>query len=161
MDKFATGLQCTLYASRAAHAMTAAEVRLLVGQSEMLNRRRDLTGALAYTGSHFIQVLEGDGADLDRLMASLLRDRRHCGLQVLGREAINARRFGRWGMRLVESLDAADELDALLAAAPAALDAQRLQHIIDRLHAHAEGGGVDAPRTVAPGADRALRLRGL
>jgi hypothetical protein len=103
-----------LYVSRVAAPLTAAEVRLIVGQAQMFNRRRDLTGLLGFTGSHFLQVLEGEEAQLDDVMRSIARDRRHEGLRMLRHEAVQERRFGRWSMSLVDSLDASDDIGALV-----------------------------------------------
>jgi hypothetical protein len=103
-----------LYASRVAGRLSTAEVRLIVGQAQMFNRRRDLTGLLGFTGSHFLQVLEGEEAQLDDVMRSIARDPRHEGLRMLQRQPVQERRFGRWSMSLVESLDAGDEIGALL-----------------------------------------------
>ena len=62
------------------------------------NHKRGLTGALAYEGEHFIQVLEGSGNALDNLLSSLMSDKRHRSVSVLERRRVRARSFGNWAM---------------------------------------------------------------
>lgn len=106
-------VQRLIYMSQAAAPLSHAQLGVILGQARMLNRRRDLTGLLGFTGRHFIQVLEGSAPGLDLLMNSLVRDRRHARLRTFVREDVAQRRFGSWAMCGVDSLDMADELDAL------------------------------------------------
>ena len=54
-------LEQVVYVSRAVEVAGPQALRRIVDTARMLNRRRDLTGVLAFSGSHFLQVLEGDG----------------------------------------------------------------------------------------------------
>lgn len=127
-------LQRLLYVSRVSPGFDPWDARRIVGRAEMLNRRRDLTGVLGYTGRHFVQVLEGSPEALDALWPALERDPRHRDLRLVTREEVDQRRFGRWGMCLVESLDIADELDRLLdTTTPEPSSTQALQDRLERL----------------------------
>lgn len=87
-----------------------------LGSAQVKTRRSHMTGFLLYSGRHFVQVLEGRSADLDKLATVIGADARHAGLHILAREAILHRRYGAWDMGFVESLDDAEELDALFAS---------------------------------------------
>ena len=128
-------LEQVVYVSRAVEAQDARTLRRIVDTARMLNRRRDLTGVLAFSGSHFLQVLEGDGAALDALLAALRRDPRHDGLRVLGRTPITARRFADWAMALVSSPGLCAHIEAL---ADATADAPvQLAELVASLARHA------------------------
>lgn len=57
-----------------------------------------ITGALTYSGSHFVQLLEGPSDALDWLVDRLRFDPRHRDLEVLDRIAIHERAFPEWSM---------------------------------------------------------------
>lgn len=105
------------YASEVAPAVDATQVRLILGVSRMNNRRADVTGMLAYTGRHFLQVLEGDGAAVERTMRRIAADPRHGAIRTLHREQAAQRRFDAWSMAFVNSPDHADAVAELALAA--------------------------------------------
>lgn len=103
------------YVSRPRVGISAPEVHRLVGTSQVNNRRRGVTGLLVYDGQSFAQVLEGEPAALDELMARIAADDRHGQVHVLKREDdAPERRFGAWAMHLLESPATADDLQVLL-----------------------------------------------
>ncbi len=63
-----------------------------------LNARSGITGFLLCTPCWFAQILEGETAPLDQLLASLLRDDRHWDLRVLARGSMYQRLFPEWNM---------------------------------------------------------------
>jgi hypothetical protein len=123
-------LERLIYVSRAPSS-GEAELQRIIGTSQVNNRRRDLTGALAYTGRHFVQVLEGDPQALSALLQSLQSDDRHDGLRVLMRRAVAQRKYDGWAMELVLSLDQADAVQALIDQPPAEPDT--LEAFVDGL----------------------------
>lgn len=125
-----------VYVSRAVEAQTPAMLRRIVDTARMLNRRRDLTGALAFSGSHFLQVLEGDGAALDALLELLRRDPRHDGLRLIGRTPIAVRRFGDWAMALVSSPELGARIEGLAGGAVEA--SGQLAEVVASLARHAQ-----------------------
>ena len=62
------------------------------------NARLDLTGALGFTDRHYIQLLEGPVASLDRLMATLMTDPRHKEISILYRAKTAGRVLPGWSM---------------------------------------------------------------
>lgn len=100
-------LQQLVYASRAsfeASTQTNAaepEVRKILQESQRNNPQRGLVGALYFGDGCFFQCLEGDEADIDRLLDSLHRDARHKDLKILRRTPIQQTSFARWTMKYV------------------------------------------------------------
>lgn len=99
-----------LYFSTAKTVVTASEVNQIAAASSVENEKRSITGALAFNGSTFAQVLEGDEAVVDPLMNAIMADPRHTGVREVMRKEIDHREFDGWGMKLVGGL----EFDLLL-----------------------------------------------
>lgn len=137
-----------IYVSRAIGQVTAARLRHIVDTARMLNRRRNLTGVLAFSGSHFLQLLEGDAAALDRLLDSIRRDARHAEVRVLDRVEIGSRRFGDWAMALVSSPAVQQQIASL--ASGAAVDTVALDQLVQRLLRQADVLGDGANSNFAP-----------
>jgi hypothetical protein len=93
-------MESLLYISRSqiANSEAASEVDAIVATAVAFNPAHELTGALLFTGTHFAQVLEGEGASLDRLMASISQDPRHDQLMVVSRGPLAHRNFPEWSM---------------------------------------------------------------
>lgn len=77
---------------------TPLAVADILDVSSRNNGEYRITGALTYSGEHFIQLLEGPPEALDWLLDRLLHDPRHRDLDVLGRVAIRERAFPEWSM---------------------------------------------------------------
>lgn len=93
-------LMSTLYVSRSLIEPTRATAAVadLVEASIANNRRRDITGALLFTGAHFAQVLEGSEESIAALMKSIGRDARHDQLRVIRHTAAKERKFQDWAL---------------------------------------------------------------
>src|SRR5690606_34825257 len=111
------------YISRCDGTLTPTDVHRIVGTSQLRNRRRSLTGLLAYSGRHFAQVVEGSAAEVDELLGTISRDPRHQQMTVLQRLEGVPRRFGNWSMHLVDSVARADEIEHLFSATGSAATA--------------------------------------
>ncbi len=101
------------YISRCAPAVTPTDVRRIVGSSQLRNRRRQLTGLLAYSGRHFAQVVEGSATEVDELLRSIAADSRHTEMKVLQRLEGVPRQFENWSMHLLDSMSRADQIEGL------------------------------------------------
>lgn len=73
-------------------------VQQIAKESALANIQIGLTGALIFTGTHFVQILEGDRAEIDRLLGVIERDARHTELRIVERKNIAQRRFSTWSM---------------------------------------------------------------
>lgn len=62
------------------------------------NPANGITGMLLYYDGSFMQVLEGEEADVDRTYARIAKDSRHTYLVLMARESISARHFAYWSM---------------------------------------------------------------
>lgn len=92
-------LERIIYRSRIADAINIDETfDNIFSVSVRNNHKRGLTGALAFEGEQFIQVLEGSSNALDDLLSSLMSDKRHRNVSVLERRKVRARSFGNWAM---------------------------------------------------------------
>lgn len=87
-----------IYMSMASWPMTDAELGELLAQAQRGNARRGITGALVYGDGQFMQLMEGEQADLEELYAHFGHDHRHKGLFKLADRAIAERRFSEWSM---------------------------------------------------------------
>ena len=54
---------------------------------------------LAYNGTHFMQLLEGEAAAVDETLTRIAADLRHSGLVVIRRDSRPARECPDWTMR--------------------------------------------------------------
>jgi hypothetical protein len=97
-----------IYTSAAVHDLDDAELARILDVSVRNNARLGITGLLLYSARTFIQVLEGEQAVLDALLARIRTDPRHRNVDVLVRNEIREREFSQWhmGFRRLGRVDA-------------------------------------------------------
>lgn len=106
-----------------AKGIDAAEIEEILGSCARNNVERNVTGILLYNGRNFMQLLEGDVADLSWVMNRIENDPRHDGLSVLDDIAIPERACPDWSMRHIRLVDElADRRASLDAELPEQLD---------------------------------------
>ena len=89
------------------------------------NRERNVTGLLLYNGRNFLQLLEGEHADLLWVMRRISSDERHSGISVLEDMDAHERACPDWTMRNIRLVDdVAQRRAALDAELPDNLDGQ-------------------------------------
>jgi hypothetical protein len=89
------------------------EVEAILAASARNNPARGITGLLLFNGRNFLQLLEGEAADVAALMDKIIADPRHAGVSVLYRRTIRARACPDWAMKRVliaESIEARREM---------------------------------------------------
>lgn len=64
------------------------------------NRKKNITGALAYDGEYFMQALEGEREVVWELFVSIFSDKRHTDVTLVEFVEIPERLFGNWYMAL-------------------------------------------------------------
>ena len=86
-------LHRVIYASEAVGATGASTLSIaqIIGVSDRNNRRDRVSGCLMFHLGHILQVLEGERADLDRVMRRIIADPRHTGVRVLSDMPISER----------------------------------------------------------------------
>ncbi len=70
----------------------------ILAVSRRNNARDRVTGLLYANGKRFLQVLEGEPADVERTLARITADPRHRAMVVLACRDVSAREFGDWAM---------------------------------------------------------------
>jgi len=96
-----------IYLSHAAPNFQEHEIPDLLKQIRPDNAKHGITGMLIYTGSAFLQVLEGEHAGVNALFDRILRDRRHVRITSILHETLAQRQFNDWTMDFV-TVDPAD-----------------------------------------------------
>jgi hypothetical protein len=74
------------------------QVERIVRQSRIRNAELSVTGALIYSGTRFLQYIEGPRAAVAALRASILEDDRHEEITTLPLSEAQERRFGHWAL---------------------------------------------------------------
>ena len=80
-----------------------AELDAIVAVTRRNNARAGITGALLTDGMNFLQVVEGRRPYLGDLLTRLFADPRHERIRIVDLRAVPERRFGDWGMYLLET----------------------------------------------------------
>lgn len=86
------------YISSASHALSDAELRLLLNTCRAHNSRLRISGYLHYHQGSFIQVLEGLDRSVHEMFERIRHDPRHHNLHVLIDETVSRRTFANWSM---------------------------------------------------------------
>ena len=86
-----------LYASRVVDT-SPESIENILAQSRQHNPGSGITGILCYSGSIFLQAIEGGRSAVSALYGHIQRDSRHQDVELLHYEEISERRFGGWTM---------------------------------------------------------------
>lgn len=90
-----------IYVSHAAPGFAEHEIPDLLKQIRPDNAKQGITGMLIYTGTAFLQVLEGGRKNVNALSERILRDRRHLRVTTILHEPLPRRQFNDWTMDFV------------------------------------------------------------
>lgn len=106
-------LEALIYISAADPEIGIQDIQDILVSAERNNSAVQLTGALIFTGSIFVQLLEGNPRSLDRTMERIVKDGRHRAVIGLARGPIQERQFPSWSMayQVIDGLPA-DQLYA-------------------------------------------------
>lgn len=94
------------YASRTSAVFNNDDLASILMASQRNNARVGVTGALCLANGIFLQQLEGDRAEVNRLYHRILLDPRHREPAVLDFAEIASRRFSTWSMGSLAPLEA-------------------------------------------------------
>jgi hypothetical protein len=105
-----------IYSSRSTHTMSYAQLRDINETAVRINSDNGLTGLLVYGQSCFLQILEGDRADISATYLRIAGDPRHTDLVLIDVSTIAGRSFPEWAMRAVmlDGVNAPDTTPLLL-----------------------------------------------
>ncbi len=87
-----------VYCSTATGELTREKVESLLRISQKRNEKLAITGMLLCAGRSFLQVIEGEKNNVEKLISSIEKDDRHRNITVIIREPIPERSFGEWTM---------------------------------------------------------------
>jgi hypothetical protein len=92
-----------IYSSASSTPLQQEDLEGILTQARSKNARAGITGALAYVDGFFLQVLEGEAAAVQQLMARIATDLRHETVIVLRSGEIAAPAFPDWQMAYVSA----------------------------------------------------------
>ena len=90
-----------LYVSQSVGPITTTVTTSVLEKSSANNKKLNITGVLCQGSGLWMQVLEGERAQVNILYARIMADRHQKNVQLLSIEEIESRRFGQWSMALV------------------------------------------------------------
>lgn len=102
-----------LYFSTAQAGLGTSDVDGIVAKAQEKNSSMGITGALAFNGRNFCQVLEGEETTVRGLVMEIQGDPRHSGFKVLDERQVSERHFPDWSMRRVDDLDFSVVINAM------------------------------------------------
>ena len=96
-----------IYASTATAPLSEEDLVQLLERSRARNEKLRVTGMLLYKDAQFLQVLEGEEANVMQIFRSVEVDERHEKVDLLRAEYIQHRDFPDWtmGFRNINKLD--------------------------------------------------------
>lgn len=100
----------SIYISRVSRQVRFADAELIAQAAAENNRNHGITGILVYSPSHFIQVLEGEEAEVTAVLSRIQRDPRHFDFRIIDACPVREREFGEWAM-VARRLPKSKELD--------------------------------------------------
>lgn len=86
------------YASKPQETIHPAMVKEILLKAKKNNAKLNVTGALFYNPSYFLQCLEGDRANVFRIFNKISNDPRHHSLEIIYAIDIDQRLFSEWSM---------------------------------------------------------------
>ena len=90
-----------LYVSQSVGPITTTVTTSILEKSNAYNKKENITGILCQGSGLWLQVLEGERAQVNTLYSRIMADRHHQKIELLSMEEITSRRFGQWSMALV------------------------------------------------------------
>jgi hypothetical protein len=109
-----------IYASRALHDFSDAELVALLLRARATNEDRHVTGMLVYSARSFLQQFEGEDEDVEVVWDRIRMDDRHTDLRVLADGPAETRLFADWSMGFEHVVPA--ELERTLPGYRASID---------------------------------------
>ena len=100
-----------IYASKSSPLLDGADVHSLLLHSKENNVEHGITGVLLYGQGYFLQALEGERAEINKVFQYIWNDKRHHDVRIIEAVEIDTRDFDKWSMEIIGW---PDELDTSL-----------------------------------------------
>ncbi|MFM6929318.1 MAG: BLUF domain-containing protein [Bdellovibrio sp.] len=91
-----------VYISHAADDLSYSDIRNILDVSRMHNAEVGITGILILRDGYFLQVLEGDEAQIKSLVSRIDEDDRNHSLKVIIEDHSEKRLFSEWSMAFLD-----------------------------------------------------------
>lgn len=91
-------MEYIVYVSTAKKLLSEEELLALLTVSRTKNKLNKITGMLLYSGGTFMQVIEGEMTDIERLFKTIELDNRHKNIIKLINGTTEKRNFADWSM---------------------------------------------------------------
>jgi hypothetical protein len=74
------------------------QLRDILSSARHNNARANVTGFLIFDKTWFVQILEGERANVGEIYNKIVRDKRHSGLSIINVRDVQKRSFPNWTM---------------------------------------------------------------
>ena len=86
------------YISTPMRPMSTEDLMQILNSARLNNIQLGVSGMLLFTGSEFIQILEGEEKVIEELLATIKQDPRHRDFRIIEKKKITAREYADWTM---------------------------------------------------------------
>jgi uncharacterized membrane protein (DUF373 family) len=86
------------YISTPTRPMTTDDLMDILNNARLNNVCMGVSGMLLYTGTEFIQILEGEEKIIDELLDMIKKDPRHRNFRIIEKKKITTREYAEWTM---------------------------------------------------------------
>ena len=86
------------YISTPTRPMTTDDLMDILNNARLNNVCMGVSGMLLYTGTEFIQILEGEEKIIDELLDIIKKDPRHRNFRIIEKKKITTREYAEWTM---------------------------------------------------------------
>lgn len=86
------------YHSKAIDELQLQDLNDILGEANVANNARNITGCLIYHNNSFVQILEGKKKDVLYIFDKIKTDKRHHSLTVLWENHVDKQYFEEWNM---------------------------------------------------------------
>lgn len=125
-------LKFVSYMSNQAQILTSQDIEDLLFQIREKNKRLAITGILLLIQGKFIQYIEGQASEIDKVYEKIKIDTRHNELVLLDSGEIEKRQFKDWSMAYKKVGD--DEIKDILGHSKLNLDDLFLKPTLEKTH---------------------------
>lgn len=91
--------------SKTTRPVEDSELHDIAIQAQQNNARAGITGALLHIENSFIQVIEGPDSAIEKLLTTLLADKRHKDMSIIMDRWVSSRDFKNWSMGMIKISD--------------------------------------------------------
>ena len=87
-----------IYASQSVNTVEIPMIKDILEKARSRNERSGVTGALFYNFQYFLQCLEGNRENVNRIFGNICGDERHKNIEIISAKDTECRLFSEWSM---------------------------------------------------------------